>query len=175
MISLSGLHTITTSDRSKQIFLQLKETYLLHIISLSFRYSEGVLSSVLEIESKGKLLNEGITCFHDISKATTKDHFGMIFTGYIYAPADGLYTFSTYSEDGSMLSIGGRIIAENDGSHSVTRVTGRIPLKKGYHPYELLYFEDYEGQTLSINWIIPGNPREENIEPKYLFLNTLKK
>lgn len=98
------------------------------------------------------------------------DHFGIIFSGYIYAPVDGVYTFSTRSDDGSLLKIGDQTVVDNDGSHSDIRAVGRIALKKGYHPYELLYFEDYEGQHLSLNWIIPGSVNIGKIDDKYFYI-----
>lgn len=137
---------------------------------ISFRYFEGMITSVNEIERQGKFVNEGIEGIPDISKAKTEDHFGMIFTGYIYAPIDGLYTFSTRSDDGSVFRIGGLTVVDNDGSHSETTASGRIALKKGYHPFELLYFEDYEGQYLSLSWIIPGTAKKEKINARYFYI-----
>ncbi len=137
---------------------------------VNYRYFEGVLTSVSEIESKGKFVKEGVAEFPDISVATVEDHFGIIFSGFITAPIDGLYTFATKSDDGSTLKIGGVNLIDNDGSHSLTKASASIMLKKGYHPYELLYFEDYEGQTLTLEWIIPGNQKEEEIHAKYLFI-----
>jgi hypothetical protein len=36
--------------------------------------------------------------------------------------------------------------------------TGRMALQAGYHPIEVQYFEDYDGQTLRIEWEGPGIP-----------------
>jgi hypothetical protein len=91
-----------------------------------------------------------------IAGAAAEDHFAYCFTGYIDIPADGIWWFSTKSDDGSALYIDGVCVVNNDGSHSPVVVEGQIPLKKGLHPYKLLYFEDYEGQELAWSWKAPG-------------------
>ena len=42
-------------------------------------------------------------------------HFSLRFNGRIDGPQDGVYTFGTTSNDGSMLYIGDDLIVENDG------------------------------------------------------------
>jgi predicted alpha-1,2-mannosidase len=137
---------------------------------VAFQYFEGLFSKTSDIIPKGKLVKTGQCELPTLTVARIPDHFGVIFTGYLFAPVDGVYTFSTYSDDGSLLSIGEKTVVDNDGSHSDMRAVGRIALRKGYHPYKLLYFQDYEDQHLSLNWIIPGIPKEEPIASKYLFV-----
>ena len=52
------------------------------------------------------------------------DGWGVVFSGYIDIPADGLYTFTVNSDDGSRLFIAGVQVVDNDGSHSATEVAG---------------------------------------------------
>ncbi len=136
---------------------------------IKYRYYEGVLTSVLEMEDKAQFVSEGVADLPDISKAAVEDHFGMIFSGYIYAPTEGLYTFATQSDDGTTFKIDGIDLIDNDGSHSLTKVSESIPLKKGYHPFELRYMEDYEGQELRFLWTIPGK-EEAPVAAEYLFV-----
>ena len=91
-----------------------------------------------------------------IAGAPDEDHFAYHFFGYIDVPEDGIWTFFTRSDDGSALYIDGTLVVGNDGSHSATSVNGQIPLEKGLHPFKLLYFEDYEGQSLEWGWKAPG-------------------
>jgi hypothetical protein len=93
----------------------------------------------------------------------------MIFTGYIFAPVDGLYTFSLQSDDGSILKISGVDLVDNDGSHSLKKVSAPINLKKGYHPYEIRFMEDFEDQELTFLWQIP-NEKEKPVSAKDLFI-----
>ena len=98
----------------------------------------------------------GVMDAPSIAGAAAEDHFAYCFTGYIDIPSDGIWWFSTKSDDGSALYIDGVCVVNNDGSHSPVVVEGQIPLKKGLHPYKLLYFEDYEGQELTWSWKAPG-------------------
>lgn len=137
---------------------------------VNFTYYEGDFSKTSEIETKGKRIKSGICDRPELSMAQIPDHYGFVFSGFISVPEDGVYTFSTKSDDGSVLLIDGQKVVNNDGSHAEISAIGRIALKKGFHPYELLYFESYEGEALSVSWITPGMEEEEIISPKYLFI-----
>lgn len=137
---------------------------------VKYAYYEGEFKHTHEIATKGKLKKEGVCSLPSLSEAQLPDHFGFIFTGYICAPEDGIYLFSTRSDDGSLFRIGNQTVVDNDGSHAEIRAVGRIALQKGYHPFELLYFEDYEGESLKFNWRIPGSETEELVDGKYLYV-----
>ena len=87
-----------------------------------------------------------------IKDAPDEDHFGYIFTGYIDIPEDGIWSFALRSDDGAILEMDGKLVVNNDGSHSAITTTGRVPLLKGLHAYKLVYLEDYEGQAMSWAW-----------------------
>lgn len=105
-----------------------------------------------------------------IKEAPQADHFGYIFEGLIDVPEDGVYTFATKSDDGSVLYIGDTKVVDNDGSHAAISASGKIALKKGLHPYKLMYFEDYEGEELGWEWMIPSSDRMEAIPASRLFI-----
>ena len=91
-----------------------------------------------------------------LSEAMQEDHFAFIFEGLIDVPEEGIYTFRTTSDDGSVLYIDNQQVVNNDGGHAAVAATGLIPLKKGLHTFKLLYFEDYEGESLDVDWKLPG-------------------
>ena len=101
-----------------------------------------------------------------IEGAPDEDHFGYVFTGYIDIPSDGIWDFALNSDDGALLEIEGRVVVDNDGSHSAFTATGRIPLMRGMHPFRLSYLEDYEGQSLAWSWKAPGAARFEPVPDK---------
>ena len=103
-----------------------------------------------------------------IAGAPDADHFGYVFTGYIDVPEEGLWEFALRSDDGSILEIDGRLAVNNDGSHSDYTATGQIALRKGLHPFRLVYLEDYEGQVLGWGWKAPSSDKFENI-PEAIF------
>ena len=65
-------------------------------------------------------------------------------------PSDGVYEFMLVSDDGSVLSVGGEIVVDNDGMHSETEKTGMIALARGLHPLEVSYMQGGGGASLRV-------------------------
>ena len=80
----------------------------------------------------------------------------LAFTGWIQVPRDGIYTFSTSSDDGSRFYIGEQRVVENDGLHGPEIRSGRIGLQEGWHPVRIEYFNARGGKSLSLQWAGPG-------------------
>lgn len=135
----------------------------------SYRYYEGYYKKVADIETT-PLLASGILPEPSIKGAKQEDHFAFIFNGLIDVPADGVYEFMTRSDDGSVLTIDGAKVVDNDGSHAAIPATGRVALKKGLHAYTLSYFEDYEGEHLSWAWKVPGSKEYVPVPASVLFV-----
>lgn len=95
-----------------------------------------------------------------------KGNIGLIFTGYFNAPADDIYTFIVRSDDGSVLKISDQMIVDNDGMHSPKEKRGQAVLKKGFHPFEVRYF-DPNGGLLSLK--ILDKSGKELIVKEHLF------
>ncbi|MEO8445795.1 MAG: family 20 glycosylhydrolase, partial [Gammaproteobacteria bacterium] len=85
--------------------------------------------------------------------------FGMIFSGYLRAPEDGVYTFTVASDDGSALYVGERLVVDNDGPHSRRGLSGQVALSAGLHPVRLLFFEGGGGHSLQVEWQGPSSLR----------------
>jgi hypothetical protein len=136
---------------------------------VAYNYYEGICEYVADIE-KGKLIESGTLPEPAISSAKIEDHFAFIFSGYIFAESDGVYTFQTVTDDGSKLYIDGKQVVDNDGGHAAIPATGRIALAKGFHAFRLLYFEDYEGQEFGWSWQTPGDKELKAIPAKNLYI-----
>lgn len=79
-----------------------------------------------------------------------EDQFAILFDGFIKIDKDGIYDFYLLSDDGSKLFIDNELVVDNNGSHSTRTRSGNIGLKKGYHKFNLEYFEDCEGEELKL-------------------------
>ena len=134
-----------------------------------FSYYEGEFKRVIDMET-ARPVTLGYMVEPSIAKAPGEDHFGYIWEGFIYVPERGVYGFGTRSDDGSVLIIDGQKVVDNDGSHGAVSATGRIALDQGYHPYRLLFFEDYEGQMMEWFWKVPGKIEYEPIPASSLFV-----
>ena len=92
----------------------------------------------------------------DLAKYKGRDFFALRFTGYLEVPADGIYAFYLTSDDGSRLSIGDRLVVDNDGLHPAVTKRGFIPLKAGKHAITVAYFERSGDEALGVSWEGPG-------------------
>lgn len=129
----------------------------------------GKFSKVAEL-AQAKVVDSGVLSEPSLEKAQQEDRYGFTYTGVIQVPEDGVYTFSVKSDDGSMLYVDNEMVVDNDGSHSAVAAIGKIPLKKGFHAYRLLYLEDYEGQELTWAWKLPSKDKLEPIPADVLFV-----
>ena len=99
--------------------------------------------------------------------------FGLVFTGFIYIPETGIYTFYTTSDDGDVLYIGDEIVVDNDGSHESRERLGMIALKAGFHPVTIKFrqFENYIDLKVAVKG--PGYEKRP-IQLNDLFLGEVK-
>jgi hypothetical protein len=123
--------------------------------------AEGMFRENMPDYSRMKAEKSGTAGFFDLSLAPREDRFGMVFTGWLEVPRDGLYILSVGSDDGSRLYIGDRLVADNDGLHQYGEKGGEAALKAGKHRIRVEFFEGEGGQRLSVKWEGPGVPRQD--------------
>ena len=87
--------------------------------------------------------------------------FGCSFTGYIYIPVEGVYKFTLLSNDGSVLYLNDKIIVDNDGAHASETSSGQAALEKGYHRFQVDYFQAGAGKALKAFIEGPGMEYQE--------------
>ena len=133
-----------------------------------YTYHRGTFSCTADVLAS-PVAASGTMQAPSIRLAPDEDHFGYVFSGYLLVPEDGVWEFTVVSDDGAVLDIDGTRVVDNDGSHSAIPSSGRFPLKKGLHPYRLIYLEDYEGQALFWTWRAPGQPRFSRIPVENLY------
>jgi len=122
---------------------------------LEYEYYEGQFVAIPDFE-KLKPVKSGQVANFDLAVAGQRNHFAMVFTGYIRVPADGTYTFTLRSDDGSQLVIGDRLVTDHDGCHGMIGKPGEVKLKAGLHPIKLMYFQAEAGQGLEVRYAGPG-------------------
>lgn len=76
-------------------------------------------------------------------------NIGLLTTGYIYVPQDGIYTFTLTSDDGSDLFIDGNLLVDMNREQSPVTTVGEKALRKGYHAIRVRYF-DHNGGLLRL-------------------------
>ena len=88
------------------------------------------------------------------------EQLSMVFKGYFYAEAEGLFEFYTKSDDGSLLYIGDKFVVDNGGNHSAIEKNGMVALKKGWHPITIFYHEATGGGSLEVFYKAPNGEKK---------------
>ena len=114
-----------------------------------YSYYEGDWS-VLPDFGTLKPAKEGVVSAFDLSPRNQLEYFGLDFKGYVRVSEDGVYQFSTESDDGSRLFIDGKLIADNDGLHGSREVKGVVALASGLHSIRVQYFQKGGGRDLKV-------------------------
>ena len=96
----------------------------------------------------------------DLTLRQRNTQFGFRFEGFITIPTTGTYTFFTASDDGSMLSINGTIVVNNNFDQGTTTRSGIITLAAGVYPITVTYHQGGGGFALSVEWQGPGIGRQ---------------
>ena len=135
---------------------------------VKYTYYKGQCKRVADISNYPKV-KEGIFSNFTIDEADVKDYFAYDFRTMIYIPEKGVYRFYTYSDDGSVVYIDGKLVVDNDGGHSARRREGKVALEKGFHEMQVLYFENYMGEVLEVG-ISSRNLPEMIIPNEMLYL-----
>ena len=95
----------------------------------------------------------GIVPSFDLSEVGNReDNWAVMFSGYIEVPVDGVFTFYTASDDGSLLFVDDKLVVDNDRPHPVVEEGGQILLKKGMHPIRVVFFEEGGVQSLVVSY-----------------------
>lgn len=80
------------------------------------------------------------------------DNVGVVFEGFLEAPASDLYTIFLESDDGSRLWIGDTLVVDNDGLHGMVEVSGTIGLQAGKHRVRVEYWEESGASGIIASW-----------------------
>jgi hypothetical protein len=88
------------------------------------------------------------------------DHFYARWTGILRVDKAGKTQFWTDSDDGSRLTIGGKVVVDNPGQHPMTEKTGSAELAAGDHEVKIEYFQGGGGAGIQVSWQPPGGGRQ---------------
>lgn len=135
-----------------------------------YSYYEGEWDALPDFE-KLKPVQSGIAGKDfDLEKLPRQTNFACLIEGHIEIQKDGYYVFVLDSDDGARLSLGGHPLISYDGLHgNGSPKTYLVPLKKGFYPIRLEYFQKGGGAFLKLEYVVPG---EEKPRPVPIPLET---
>ncbi len=100
------------------------------------------------------------------------DSTGLLFTGYIQAPADGEYTFYLESGSKALLRLHEATVIDADfGYKSGSELKAIIPLKAGWHPFRLYTSGGGSSSGFKLQWS-SSNISKQEIPTGALFRST---
>lgn len=88
------------------------------------------------------------------------DNFFARWTGKIEITKPGKWTFFCESDDGSRITINGKVVVENGGSHPMEEKSGTVELTSGVHDVLIEYYDGSGEAGCIISWQAPGGKRE---------------
>ncbi len=86
-----------------------------------------------------------------------RERFGLVCSGYLSIPGDGLTTFSLRAEDGAELLVDGESVIRNEPTDYLSR-RGTAALRPGLHAVEVRYFQRNFVAGLGLKMDLPGEP-----------------
>ncbi|HET7116461.1 MAG TPA: alpha-L-fucosidase, partial [Hanamia sp.] len=111
---------------------------------------EGEIS--LESIQTSPVKKEGTTDVISQKVKQREEKYALQFDGYIKIDKDGVYHFSTISDDGSKLFIDNEEVVNNGGEHGTLEASGDAALKKGFHKIRVTYFDGGGVNDLKAFW-----------------------
>jgi len=96
-----------------------------------------------------------------------KERFGLVCSGYLAVPGDGLATFSLRAEDAAELLVDGESVIRNEPTDYLSR-RGTAALRPGLHAVEVRYFQRSFVAGIGLKMDAPGEPLAP-VPPERLF------
>ncbi|MEW4455897.1 c-type cytochrome [Bremerella sp. JC817] len=153
---------LTSEDANKIAQYLLQDLDVEIPANIKYTYYEGNWDKLPDF-SKLKPIDTGETMSFDVGIAPRKDHFGLVFEGFLNITQKGDYNFHLESDDGSRLLIDGKEVVIHDGIHPKGRRSGKVRLEPGYHPLRVEYFEGAGEQELEVLFDGPRGMRNASV------------
>ncbi len=113
--------------------------------------------------SLGMYLYEG-HCAYDAPVNWGNGAFDAVWTGCVYLPTAGDYTFTGRVEGAAFVNVNGTLVAEVDGAEDYeSTVSVDAP---GWVPIHITYYSNGVNNRLRLSWVLPGSQEEAPV-PRY--------
>jgi hypothetical protein len=124
---------------------------------LSYSYYEGKWDSIPNFK-KMKPVQSGVTDKDfTFQKLPSKVNFACLFQGQLEIKEEGYYIFAVDADDGAKFYLGNKLLINYDGEHKSRKTQSYLlPLKQGFYPLRLEYFQKEGGMDLKLMYLLPG-------------------
>lgn len=123
---------------------------------LKYSYYEGIWDSLPDFKKLTPVKTGIADSTFVVGKIKNPVNFACLLEGYIQIENDGPYAFGLMSDDGAKFYLNGKLLINNDGLHAVKVKSYVVPLKKGYYPLRIEYFQRDGASVLGCLYLKPG-------------------
>jgi alpha-L-fucosidase len=135
---------------------------------IKYNYYEGEWDKLPDFSSLN-IIHSGIAPDFTIDiKDKSKEHYAIVYNGYIKIPEEAVYTFYLNSDDGTILYIDGKLLIDNDGIHSGLEKSSSTALAKGSHEIKVKYLQGSGDSSLKVS-VETKNTKKMIIPVSWLF------
>ncbi|HZG25376.1 MAG TPA: PA14 domain-containing protein [Chitinophagaceae bacterium] len=120
---------------------------------LTYKYYEGNFNLLPDFNNL-PVVKTGTTNNVNLSIINRTTNYAIVWNGKITVPANGTYTFETFSDDGSKIYFNGSTspLVNNDGLHPAQSRTGSIYITAGTYPIAFTYFQGSGDGIMDVYW-----------------------
>ena len=119
------------------------------------RYYEGAWEALPDFSTLTPARTEVVAAV-GLPAFARQEEVGLVFEGFVRVPAEGIYAFHLWSDDGSALFVGGEQVVDNDGLHGNCEKWAHVALAAGAHPVRVEFFQHLGGVSLDLRIAGPG-------------------
>jgi predicted alpha/beta superfamily hydrolase len=136
-----------------------------HIVPGGWHYSyyEGSWDSIPDFDRLHPLLSGVVGKQFTLSRLPRNNNFGLLVEGWLNIKEDGYYTFLLTSDEGAKLFVNNRPIIDENGAHWRLQRSFMVPMKKGFYPIRIDYYQKWADMALDLTFIPPGAPGPQMI------------
>ena len=145
----------------------LKDVHVETPPNLAYRYYEGDWSEIPDFDKLTPVAS-GVAERFDVGVAKQHSNYAIRFEGTLEVDRPGGYTFHLASDDGSRITVDGKLVVNNDGIHPNAKKSGRTRLDRGRHKVVVDFFQGGGEEELEVDYEGPGvsrRPLELDLSP----------
>jgi mono/diheme cytochrome c family protein len=143
----------TAPELLKLFPLPEKQTALSDVISRVYKGQWNQIPDFDKIQSEN--IEEEHDGILDPAIAALNEHYGIVWEGNFEVPETGEYEFALDSDDGSRITLDGKVVAEVNGAGPMDgsrAKSGKISLKQGSVKFRADFFQNSGPHGLSLKW-----------------------
>ncbi|MBN1396759.1 MAG: chitobiase/beta-hexosaminidase C-terminal domain-containing protein [Bacteroidetes bacterium] len=129
---------------------------------LNYSYFRGEWDTLPDFSRLTPVHSGHVDSTFNLENMPDKLNFGIVMDGFLEIRKEGYYIFTLDSDDGARICINDEPILTYDGLHGMGNThTYMLPLKKGFYPIHVEYFQKGGGKGFDVRYVPPGQKQPQ--------------